>query len=67
MYMEHTRKREYQPHPTPSLAARARSYWCVYPPLDFATYADIDDNTINNCGLWDFVYGDGQNGEGICE
>ena len=37
-------------------------------PLDFVTYAEIYDNDIMDCGLYDFEYADdGANGEGICE
>ncbi|CAM9776684.1 unnamed protein product, partial [Laminaria digitata] len=35
---------------------------------DFVTFADIDGNSILNCGLYDFVFDDGddgKNGEGI--
>ena len=39
----------------------------IPPPLDFVTYAVIEDNIIRDCGLLDFEYDDGQNGEGVCE
>lgn len=40
------------------------------PPLDFVTYADIDDNIISDCGLLDFEFDEDStetNGEGICK
>ena len=61
--------REYQ-YLFPLLPAAVPSPSLVHlsPLLDFVTYADIDGNSILNCGLYDFVYGDeGKSGEGICE
>lgn len=35
---------------------------------DFVTNAEIYDNDIESCGLYDYEFNDGgENGEGICE
>lgn len=37
---------------------------------DFVTNAEIHNNDIEHCGVYDFEYGQGEdrvNGEGICE
>lgn len=35
---------------------------------DFVTNAEIYENVVEMCGLYDFVFEDGgRNGEGICE
>ena len=36
--------------------------------IDFVTNSKIHDNTIENCGVYDFQFDDGgKTGEGICE
>ena len=60
------RKLGYPSHPTPPSVVRTPSLVC-FSPLDFVTYAVIEDNIIRDCGLLDFEFDDGQNGEGVCE
>lgn len=38
------------------------------PFIDFVTNAEIYDNDIESCGLYDYEFDNGgKNGEGICE